>query len=304
MPTPIKLDSSELWRPSKTEVLVNTITNQIAHLYSASPQSFLSAHVPFSTIHSNLSSGLTSWVQSLAVNVQVSSTPNVSHHVFALLAFEPVTSTTQISSAKTALKAIAEMQALANSNKKNYTSSFNNKPSSTFQLVVASVDWISETISNKPFKTLCLDRIKSKMSFTFQLIVGSKQVHQRIPHRASLMAACLKGLNSHKSSCTSQLVARAKCINSHKSSCASPLALHAKCLIKTDTNIPLSDPEGVQSAEINLQTLWLIVNYICLPNFEGAQQVTLPTIQKESFILIDASNAKGVQASINIQNYR
>jgi hypothetical protein len=78
--------------------------------------------------------------------------------------------------------------------------------------------------------------------------------------------------------------------------------VHAKCLIKTDTNIPLSDPEGVHSAQINLQTLWLIVDYICLPNFEGAQQVTPLTIRKESFKLIDASNAKGVQASTNIQN--
>jgi hypothetical protein len=73
--------------------------------------------------------------------------------------------------------------------------------------------------------------------------------------------------------------------------------------IKTDANIPLSDSEGVQSAQINLQTLWMIVNYICCPNFEGAQQVTPHTIRKESFKLINASNAKGVQASTNIQNF-
>jgi hypothetical protein len=78
--------------------------------------------------------------------------------------------------------------------------------------------------------------------------------------------------------------------------------VHAKCFIKTDAFNPLSDLEGVQSAQINHQTLWLIVNYICLPNFEGAQQVTPPTIRKESFRLIDVSNAKGVQASTNIQN--
>ncbi len=58
----------------------------------------------------------------------------------------------------------------------------------------------------------------------------------------------------------------------------------------------------MQSAQISLQTLWLIVSYICLPNFEGAQQVTPPNIRKESFKLIDASNTKGVQASTNIQN--
>jgi len=65
----------------------------------------------------------------------------------------------------------------------NNASSFGDKPSSTFQLVVVSVDWISKGISNKPFKTLHLDRIKSKMSITFQLIVGSKQVHQKKPQQ-------------------------------------------------------------------------------------------------------------------------
>jgi hypothetical protein len=35
IPTPIKLDSSELWQPSKTEVLATTITNQNAHLRSS-----------------------------------------------------------------------------------------------------------------------------------------------------------------------------------------------------------------------------------------------------------------------------
>jgi hypothetical protein len=86
------------------------MTNQNAHLRSASPQSFSSARVHFSTIHSYLSSGLTRWVQSLAVKVQVSSTPTVSHHAFPLFASEPVTSTKQISLPKTALNATAEMQ--------------------------------------------------------------------------------------------------------------------------------------------------------------------------------------------------
>jgi hypothetical protein len=167
MPTTINLDSSGLSHAT-------TVTNQNAHLRSASPQSFSSAHIPFSTIRSNLSSGLTSWVQSLAVKVQVSSTPKVSRLVFTLLPFEPVTSTTQISSAKTALKATAEMQPSANSNNINNASSFDDKPCSTFQLVVASVNWISKAISNKPFKTLRLKRIISKTQPTFQLIVGFK----------------------------------------------------------------------------------------------------------------------------------
>jgi hypothetical protein len=104
---------------SKTEVLncqsqvysqATTMTNQNAHLRLASPQSFLSARVPFSTLCSNLSSGLTSWVQSLMVKVQVSSTPKVSCHAFTLLAFESVTSTKPISLPKKALNATAEMR--------------------------------------------------------------------------------------------------------------------------------------------------------------------------------------------------
>jgi hypothetical protein len=129
MPTPINFDSSSGLHQS------TTMTNQNAHLHSASPQSFLSACVPFSTIHSNLSSGLTSWVQSHAVKVQVSSTPTVSRHAFTSLVFEPVTSTTKVShcaftllafepvtstnqndSATTALKAIAKIQASPDSN--------------------------------------------------------------------------------------------------------------------------------------------------------------------------------------------
>jgi hypothetical protein len=171
MPTTINPNSSGLSHAT-------TMTNQNAHLRSASPLSFSSARVPFSTISSNLSSGLTSWVQSLAVKVQISSTPKVSRHVFTLLPFEPVTSTTKISSAKTALKATAEMQPSADSNNINNTSSFDNKPFSTFQLVVASVDWISKAVSNKLFKTLHLKRIKSKMQSTFKLIFGFKQQYQ------------------------------------------------------------------------------------------------------------------------------
>jgi hypothetical protein len=156
MPTPINLDCSGLWLPSKTEVSATIMVNQNAHLHStsfqithlqsATPQSFTSAASP-STICSNLSSRLTGWVQSLAVKIQASSTPKVLHqcHAFALLAFDPESSTTQVSSAKTEFKATSEMQPSADSNKAN-NASFYNKPSSTFQLIVASVDWISKAI--------------------------------------------------------------------------------------------------------------------------------------------------------------
>jgi hypothetical protein len=122
MPTTINLKSSGLSHAT-------TMTNQEAHLHSASPQSFSSACKPFSTICSFQYGLSSSMVQSLAVKVQVSSTMKVSHHAFTLLAFEPVTSTTtvschafallafelvpsitNISSAKSALKAQVEMQ--------------------------------------------------------------------------------------------------------------------------------------------------------------------------------------------------
>ena len=89
--------------------------NQIGHLRLASPRSYtVSARKSFSTIHL-FQYGLSRMVHSLAVKVQASSTPKVSRHAFALLAFEPVTSTNQNSSATIALKAIAEMQVLADS---------------------------------------------------------------------------------------------------------------------------------------------------------------------------------------------
>jgi hypothetical protein len=120
MPTPINLNSSGLCQSSKTEVSATTMTNQNAHLrlsshqtthlHSASPQSFSPARIPFSTILSNQSSELTSWVQSLAVKVQVSSTAKVSRHAFTLLAFEPVNSTKRISLPNKSLNATAGVQ--------------------------------------------------------------------------------------------------------------------------------------------------------------------------------------------------
>jgi hypothetical protein len=66
---------------------------QNAHLRSASQQSVSSVRVPFSTICPF--GGLSCWVQSLALKVQVSSTPTVSRHAFTLFAFEPITSSTK-----------------------------------------------------------------------------------------------------------------------------------------------------------------------------------------------------------------
>jgi len=222
-PKPINLESSGLRCSSRTEVLArrglvysNTMLMdqdkgmtkpQNAHLRSASQRSFSSVRIPFSTICPF--GGLSCWAQSLAVNVQVSSTPTVSRHAFTLFAFEPVTSTNQISSAKTSSKASAEMQPSADSNKIHNASSFDDKPSSKFQLVVASVDWKSKAISN----------------------LGYNQHESRC---ASLLAACANCLNSHESSCASRLAARAQCLKSHEASCVFHLVARAKCHNKSN----------------------------------------------------------------------
>jgi hypothetical protein len=125
-------------------------------------------------------------------------------------------------SAKAALTVIAEVQASADKTKPNNASSFNDKPSSTFQLAVASVNWKSKPASNKLFRILCLGRIKSKMPFIFQLIVGSKQMHQtklqQVWVDAWLSNTILgHGPDSHESNCASQLAACAKCLRSQAS---------------------------------------------------------------------------------------
>ena len=63
------------------------------------------------------------------------------------------------------------------------------------------------------------------MPFTFQLIVGHKQLHQRRPQQFLVdvwlsNAISNHGPNQHESSCASLLAAYAKCLNSHKSGCA------------------------------------------------------------------------------------
>ena len=100
----------------------------------------------------------------------------------------------------------------------------------TFALLVCE-----PAVSNKPFRSSRLDRIKSKMPFTFQLIVGSKQLYQGTPQRFLVYvwlsnAISNYGPHQHESRCASLLAARAKCLNSHESSCASLLAVCAKCL--------------------------------------------------------------------------
>jgi hypothetical protein len=62
------------------------------------------------------------------------------------------------------------------------------------------------------------------MPFTFQLIVGSKQLHQTKLQQFLVdvwlsNAISNHGINQHESSCASLLAARAMCLNSHESGC-------------------------------------------------------------------------------------
>jgi hypothetical protein len=145
---------------------------QTTHLHLASPQSFSSAHIPCSTICSNLSSGLTSWVQSLAVKVQVSSKPTILCHAFALLAFETIAPTKQISLPDTALNATAEMQPSADISQ-------NLRTQLIFQLIDASISNKDEMCS--AFQLAANEHkglVNEKTAPTLRLIVRFKQQYQ------------------------------------------------------------------------------------------------------------------------------
>ncbi len=111
-----------------------------------------SARVPFTTICSNLSSGLTHWVHSHAVKVPITSTTKVSFSVISAskivtsVNYADAKTNNALSSRHTSFSTLQLIVASVNnkfsigSNKLNNASSFNNKSSSSFQLVVASVD--------------------------------------------------------------------------------------------------------------------------------------------------------------------
>jgi hypothetical protein len=262
------------WAHSHWKITVNLFQALHSIWFACIKRSFTPARVLISTFKgSTLSSRMACWVCTLTVKVPLLHQTNHAvpsewwHKQQHYVPFAFCLDLHQ--SAKAAFKAIAEVQASADKTKPNNASSSNDKPSSTFHLVVASVNWKSKAISNKLFRILCLGRIKSKMPFIFQLMVGSNQMHQtkllqvRVdawlsntvsghvpdshesncasqlatrskclkPHESSCASklAHAKCLNSHKSSCASK-VARAKCLNSHESSCASLLVAQAKCL--------------------------------------------------------------------------
>ncbi len=212
------------WVHSHRKTTVNLF--QALHFvqFACIKRSFTSARVLISTFDGlTLSSRMACWVHTLTVKIPLLHQTNHAvpsewwhkqqHYVPFAFCWD------LHQSAKAALKAKAEVQASADKTKQNNASSFDDKPSSTFQLVVASVNWKSKAVSNKLLRILCLGRIKSKMPFIFQLIVGSKQMHQTKLQQVRVDAWLSNtisghGPDSHESNCASQSAARAKCLRS------------------------------------------------------------------------------------------
>ncbi len=215
------------WVHSHWKTTANLFNAQHSIQFVCIKRSFISARVLISTFNGLTSSSrMACWVSTLTVKVPL--LPQTNHAVpskwwYKQQHYVPFVSCWHLhQSAKAALKAIAEVQASADKIKPNNASSFDDKPSSTFQLVVASVNWKSKAVSNKLFRILCLGGIKSRMPFIFQLIVGSKQMHQTKLQQVwvdAWLSNTISGRwpNSHESNCASQLAAPAKCLRSQAS---------------------------------------------------------------------------------------
>ncbi len=256
MPTTINLNSSGLSHAT-------TMTNQEAHLQSASPRSYtVSACEPFSTICSFQYGLSSSMDHSLAVKVQASSTLKVSHHAFALLAFEPVTSAKQISLPKTALNATAEMQLSADISQNLGTQLI-------FQLIDVSISNKDEMCSASQ---LAANEHKGLFNYetvsTFRLIVRFKQQYQRKMQRDLVDFSSLKTISNAKLANNDfQLIVDLTLIPNREGLCAVPITSYSPS--EGEHNFSVS--EGVQ-APSNIQVYCCIdfVASIIIPNFAEA----------------------------------
>jgi hypothetical protein len=115
------------------------------------------------------------------------------------------------------------------------------------------------------------------MPFTFQLIVGPKQVHQK-KLQQFLVDAWLSdtisrhGPNSHESSCASQLTTRSKYLKSHETSCIFRWAC-AKSLRSRALYVAfgmLTFPSVALTSIVNFQ---LIVDLFLNPYLEGVEYI-------------------------------
>jgi hypothetical protein len=129
------------------------------------------------------------------------------------------------------------------------------------------------------------------MPFIFQLIVGSKQMHQtklqQVRVDAWLSNTISGGPNSHESNCASQLAARAKCLRSQASCIAFGMLV---CPTVASTNIIIADLDvgnllfQIFKADLNFiryssSILWQI-NKMCKNAIDGGTVllITAPKI--------------------------
>jgi hypothetical protein len=141
------------WVHSRLKTTADLFQASHSIQFACSKRSFISARALISTFDGSTSSSkMACWVRTLTVNVPLLHQTNhavLSEWWYTQQNYVPFISCWDLhQSAKAALKAIAEVQASADKIKSNNVSSFDDKPSSTFQLVVVSVDWISKGITS------------------------------------------------------------------------------------------------------------------------------------------------------------
>ncbi len=141
------------WVHSNWKTTADLLNAQHSIQFACIKRSFISARVLISTFDGSTSSSrMACWVRTLRVKVLLLHQTN--HKVpsewwYKQQHYVPFVSCWDLhQSAKAALKAIAKVQASADKIKPNNVSSFDSKPSSTFQIVVTSVNWISIGISS------------------------------------------------------------------------------------------------------------------------------------------------------------
>jgi hypothetical protein len=141
------------WVHSHWKTTADLFNAQHSIQFARIKRSFISARVLISTFDGLTSSSrMACWVRTLTVKVPLLHQTNhavLSEWWYKQQNYVPFVSCWDLhQSAKAALKAIAEVQASADKIKSNNVSSFDDKTSSTFQLVDVSVDWISKGITN------------------------------------------------------------------------------------------------------------------------------------------------------------
>jgi len=141
------------WVQSHWKITADLFNAQHSIQFACIKKSFISARVFISTfIGLTSSSRMACWVCTLTVKVPLLHQTNhvvPSEWWYKQQHFVPFVSCWELhQSEKAALKAIAEVQASADKIYPYNVSSFNEKPASTFLLVVTSVDWISRIRAN------------------------------------------------------------------------------------------------------------------------------------------------------------